>query len=82
MSSKNYFSHISQDGRTMLDRINKYLSDYTYAGENIAFGYDSPESVVQCWMSSEGHKANILQSNFKYIGVGYSESYWVQDFSG
>lgn len=82
MSSKNYFSHTSQDGRTVPDRIKKYISNYNYAGENIAYGYESPESVVQCWMNSKGHKANILEPNFMYIGVGYSDSYWVQDFSG
>lgn len=82
MSLNNYFSHTSLDGRTMSDRINKYLNNYNYAGENIAYGYESPESVVQGWMNSEGHKANILEPNFKYIGVGYSDSYWVQDFSG
>lgn len=82
MNSKNYFSHTSQDGRTVSDRIDKYLSNYSCVGENIAYGYKSPESVVQGWMNSEGHRANILEPKFKYIGIGYDSDYWVQDFSG
>ncbi|MDE5753217.1 MAG: hypothetical protein K2H89_01530, partial [Oscillospiraceae bacterium] len=52
-------------------------------GENIAWGYATPEAVVKGWMSSEGHRANILGSNFRYIGVGYVDgNYWTQLFVG
>jgi len=79
-----YFSHTSQDGRTMSDRINKYCSGYMFMGENIAKGYGTPEAVVNGWMNSEGHRANILNGDFTEIGVGYNESgsLWVQNFGG
>lgn len=59
---------------------------WTY-GENIAAGYSTPDAVVAAWMASAGHRANILNANFKDIGVGlvYRSGsrygyYWVQDF--
>lgn len=55
-------------------------------GENIAYGYTSPESVMSGWMNSDGHRANILNSNFTELGVGYATNstgrpYWVQVFA-
>lgn len=55
-------------------------------GENIAFGQRTPQSVMNSWMNSEGHKENILSPNYKEIGIGCIKSggtyYWVQCFSG
>jgi uncharacterized protein YkwD len=55
---------------------------YKSAGENIAKGQPSPEAVVNAWMNSSGHRANILNSTFTHIGVGYASggSYWTQMF--
>ncbi len=62
---------------------------YTFstAGENIAAGYTTPENVMAGWMASDGHRANILNPNFRELGVGYYyganqsfSHYWVQDF--
>ena len=55
---------------------------YRTAGENIAKGYQSPEAVVRGWMNSPGHRANILNSSYTHIGVGYvaSGNYWTQMF--
>lgn len=55
-------------------------------GENIAYGYTSPESVMSGWMNSDGHRANILNANFTELGVGYATNstgrpYWVQVFA-
>ena len=57
---------------------------YRTAGENIAMGYPTPGAVVDGWMNSEGHRANILNPSFTVIGVGYvSEgNYWTQMFIG
>ena len=57
---------------------------YRTAGENIAMGYPTPEAVVDGWMNSEGHRANILNPSFTVIGVGYVEQghYWTQMFIG
>ncbi len=60
--------------------------DYRTAGENIAMGQTTPEQVMNGWMNSDGHRKNILSSNFTHIGVGYVESngqtYWTQMFIG
>ena len=87
MASKNYFSHTSLDGRTFSQRITAAGYAWRTAGENIAAGYATPEAVVQGWLQSPGHCANIMNPAFKEIGVGYSYGaassyghYWVQDF--
>ncbi|HCF82769.1 MAG TPA: serine protease, partial [Ruminococcaceae bacterium] len=51
-------------------------------GENIAYGYRTPAEVVEGWLNSPGHRANILTGSFTHIGVGYNENgnYWVQLF--
>lgn len=82
MYTNNYFSHVSQDGRTMSDRIEEYTLSYGYKGENIALGYSTPEEVVKGWVNSEGHRANLLNKNYTDIGVGYNNGYWVQNFGG
>ena len=57
---------------------------YSHAGENIAFGYSSPESVVSAWMNSESHRVNILSAMYTDLGVGYvaEGGYWTQWFVG
>jgi len=59
----------------------------TTAGENIAAGYTSVSAVTSGWMNSPGHRANILNANFKIISVGVAQAangtyYWVEDFTG
>ena len=55
---------------------------YRTAGENIAKGYATPQAVVNAWMHSPGHRANILNATYTRIGVGYVEggNYWTQMF--
>ena len=57
---------------------------YRTAGENIAMGYSSAQAVMNGWMNSSGHRANILNSAYTRIGVGYvaDGNYWVQEFTG
>ena len=60
---------------------------YTSAGENIAAGQRTPEEVMNSWMNSSGHRANILNKNFDTIGIGFYEggsygTYWTQLFTG
>ncbi|MGN1457877.1 MAG: CAP domain-containing protein [Acutalibacteraceae bacterium] len=78
------FSHTRPDGSScfsILDDIH-----YMSAGENIAYGQTSPAEVMNSWMKSSGHRANILSSDFNCIGVGHYKSdgidYWVQIFVG
>ncbi|PHG57795.1 CAP domain-containing protein [Bacillus toyonensis] len=82
MQKNNYFDHTSPTYGSPFDMINKFGIFYTSAGENIAQGQPTPEEVVQAWMNSAGHRANILNNGFTHIGVGYVESgnYWTQQF--
>lgn len=74
------FAHSRPDGRdcfTVFDdlKINRFM-----CGENIAYGYPTPEDVVIAWMNSEGHRANILNKNAKELAVSMKNNYWVQIF--
>ncbi len=77
MERQNYFSHTSKNGDSFVTRIRRtgYLdaSRSWSVGENIGWGsgsYAKPSSMVQRWMNSSGHRANILKSSFRDIGVG------------
>ncbi len=80
-----YFSHTRPDGTTCFTIFKEYGISYSYAGENIAYGQSTPEAVMDSWMSSEGHKENILSENFNHVGIGcyYKNGryYWTQDFT-
>lgn len=81
MADNKYFSHTSQDGRSFTDRLR--AAGYPEpGGENIAQGARSAEQVVQMWMDSPGHRANILNCEFKTIGMGVEKRgwYWTQNF--
>lgn len=75
-------SHSGSDGSSPGDRITGAGYTWSAYGENVAYGYASPEQVMAGWMASPGHKANILNCTFKEIGVGLAQpgSYWTQDF--
>jgi uncharacterized protein YkwD len=81
MSANDYFSHVSQDGRSFVDR-SKAKGYPDPAAENIAKGQRTAEEVMRAWMDSPGHRANILDCNLKALGVGFTAKgyYWVQDF--
>jgi uncharacterized protein YkwD len=83
MAVNDYFDHTSQDGRGPTERA----AEQGYeggVGENIAAGYPDAESVMQGWMDSEGHRANILNCDYSVLGVGVADRdgtlYWVQNF--
>ncbi|MDS0134091.1 MULTISPECIES: CAP domain-containing protein [unclassified Amycolatopsis] len=81
MSAEDFFSHTSPDGTTFDQRIKQ--AGYSKPGaENIARGQTSAAQVMDSWMNSEGHRANILNCSLKKIGVGVTTDgwYWVQDF--
>ena len=85
MKNKNYFSHTSPTYGSPFDMLQSFGVSYKTAGENIAKGQKTPEAVVNAWMNSEGHRANILNPSFTSLGVGYtkgSSTYWVQMFIG
>lgn len=85
MLSNNYFAHQSPTYGSPFDMMSYFGINYSYAGENIAAGQRSPEEVVQAWMNSPGHRANILNPNYTQIGVGFAKGgsyqyYWTQMF--
>lgn len=82
MVENDYFSHDSPIHGTFTQMVTDNGLIYRGVGENIAWGYNSPEAVVDGWMTSPGHKANILGNNFSYMGLVYKDSYWVQIFAG
>lgn len=81
-----FMSHTRPNGQKFYTVFNDSEGQYTM-GENIAAGYDSPEAVVKGWMNSPGHRANILNSDYEELGVGYFydqnseyKNFWVQIF--
>ena len=69
MAEKGYFAHNSPDGKKPWYWIEKAGYNYKYAGENLAIDFVDSKDVTDAWMSSPGHKANILNDDFKEIGV-------------
>ncbi len=84
MASQGYFSHTSPTYGTPFQMIQSFGLSYRSAGENIAYGQRTPAAVVDAWMNSSGHRANILNSSYTQIGVGYCANgqYWTQMFIG
>lgn len=85
MRDKNYFSHTSPTYGDPFNMMKNFGIAYSAAAENIAAGQTTAQEVVQAWMNSSGHRANILSTRYTYIGVGYAKGgsqryYWVQQF--
>lgn len=82
MKDLGYFSHTSPTYGSPFEMMKSFGITYRTAGENIAKGYSTPEAVVKAWMNSPGHRANILNSSYTHLGVGYvaQGSYWTQMF--
>jgi uncharacterized protein YkwD len=91
MALQDFFSHTGKDGSTVGDRLKTVGYESQAWGENIAAGYATPDQVVQSWINSPGHRANLLNRSYTELGVGYYylandtgsvnyKSYWTQDF--
>lgn len=91
MAMQDYFDHIALDGSEPWDRMTRAGYQYSVAAENIAAGFLTPETVVEAWMKSPGHRSNILAPDVEEIGVGYYylpsdrgsinyKHYWTQVF--
>lgn len=85
MAANNYFSHTSRNGTPFADRITRAGYVWRNAAENIAKGQQDPADVMNSWMNSPGHKANILNCDLKEIGVGVARDaggslVWTQNF--
>lgn len=84
MLDNKYFSHTSPVYGSPFTMMKNFGLSYRSAAENIAKGQSTPEAVVNAWMNSSGHRANILNASYKKIGVGYVKNghYWTQMFIG
>ncbi|MFC5201589.1 MULTISPECIES: sigma-70 family RNA polymerase sigma factor [Streptomyces] len=84
MAARNFFEHTNPDGADPGQRITAAGYRWSTYGENIAQGQQTPEAVMESWMNSPGHRANILNCAFKNIGVGVHKGsggpWWTQDF--
>ncbi len=80
------FDHVRPDGTPWYTALDKANVPYYDGGENIACGQSTPEAVMNAWMSSDEHRANILGADYEYVGVGVCYSggtyYWTQIFTG
>ena len=84
MVDNRYFSHTSPTYGSPFQMIRDFGLTFRTAGENIAYGQRTPQAVVNAWMNSSGHRANILNASYTQIGVGYAADghYWTQMFIG
>ena len=84
MADRGYFAHNSPTYGSPGQMIKAFGLSYRTAGENIAKGYASPQAVVNGWMNSSGHRANILNASYTQISVGYvaRSNHWTQMFIG
>ena len=87
MGDHRYFAHEGRDGRSPFDRMRAAGYRGGLMGENIAAGQPTPAAVMDAWMHSPGHRANILNCGYRVIGMGVAKVagspfgiYWTQDF--
>ncbi len=82
MRDNKYFSHTSPVYGSPFEMMKNFGISYRSAAENIAKGQKTPQAVVNSWMNSTGHRANILNASYTHIGVGYvaDGNYWTQMF--
>ena len=84
MDARDFFDHTNPDGADPGQRITAAGYTWSTYGENIAQGQQTPEAVMDSWMNSPGHRANILNCAFKDIGVGIHKGtggpWWTQNF--
>ncbi|MEV6524936.1 CAP domain-containing protein [Longispora sp. NPDC051575] len=89
MIKRGFFDHTNPDGKSPGERIAAAGFSGGAWGENIAAGQRDAASVMKAWMNSPGHKANIVNCKFKFLGVGVADGasskygiYWTQNFGG
>lgn len=81
MNQNNKMSHTGQNRSSVANRTTQAGYRSKMVGENIAYGYASPQAVMNGWLKSSGHRANILRKQYKEIGIGISGTYWCVVFA-
>jgi uncharacterized protein YkwD len=87
MATKNYFSHTDSLGRNGGQRLTYFGYAWSWWGENIAAGYTTWHAAIVAWENSPEHRANLLSTNFREMGLGQAYNpnstykyYWTNDF--
>jgi uncharacterized protein YkwD len=80
MEARNYFSHTAPDGSRAGQRLDRIGYTWRAYGENIGRGYNYEKEVVAAWIKSPAHCRNIMNGNYKEMGVARSGNYWTQTF--
>ena len=80
MLDREYFSHTSPDGDSPFDRLAEAGISYTSAAENLAYGFSTGTAVLEAWLDSPGHRANIENCALTQHGVGLEGTYWTHLF--
>ena len=82
MYENDWFEHSSSDGTSFAERVSRFYNESGHLGENIAMGYpDGEAAVMQGWMCSAGHRANIMNADYNELGVGVQSLFFTQDFA-
>lgn len=81
MIARDFFAHTNPDGDSPFDRLTAAGIDYGMAAENIAYGYPDAASVLQAWLDSPGHRANIENCSLSQHGVGLADTHWTHLFA-
>ncbi len=79
MRTRRFFDHLDPEGRSPFDRMRAHGHSRP-AAENLAHGQRTPQEVMQDWIRSPGHRANLLIADARYLGVGIGGPYWTQNF--
>ncbi|WP_112180734.1 CAP domain-containing protein [Paraliobacillus zengyii] len=82
MEKNNYFSHYSQSGASLKERLEVNDEIYKLAGENIAAQYVDAPAAVEGWLNSDGHREALLKKEYTDLGVGVYRDYYTQNFLG
>lgn len=72
MATRNFFNHENPDGKRVGARLTAGGIEWSSCGENIVAGYYDPYAISNGWYNSEGHRKNILNIKYKYLGVGFA----------
>lgn len=75
-----YFAHVGSDGSTVGTRVSRVGYDWRRVGENLAHAYRPANEVVQLWLDSPGHCANLMHPGYSEMGVSEHDGYWTQVF--
>jgi len=81
MALRDYFSHTCPEGKTFIDRLRKNGVRYRAAAENIAYGQKTAQEVLDAWLKSPGHRANLMNPRYRRLGLGLRDKRWVQNFT-